>query len=112
VVGDRRRMIVRPRNSGPKTDNTCIVYTARQNLLSPPPARPLTSIHPFEFLDRRDETNMAAVVEDPPHFRATYNDVHNLIRASAQRIQAEFAPDMFIAIGARFLIFEYSPWAE
>jgi hypothetical protein len=48
---------------------------------------------------------MTAVVEDPPHFRATYNDVHN-------RIQAEFAPDMFIAIGARFLIFEYSPWAE
>jgi hypothetical protein len=39
--------------------------------------------------------------EGPKHYRATYNDVHNLIRASAGKIQAEFKPDMFIAIGAR-----------
>jgi hypothetical protein len=36
---------------------------------------------------------------EPEHFRATYNDIHNLIRARAPTIQAEFKPDMFIAIG-------------
>jgi hypothetical protein len=36
---------------------------------------------------------------EPEHFRATYNDIHNLIRARALTIQAEFKPDMFIAIG-------------
>lgn len=34
----------------------------------------------------------------PEHFRVTYNDVHKLIQASAERI-AEFKPDMLIAIG-------------
>ena len=38
--------------------------------------------------------------QEPEHFRVTYNDVHNLIRASAAKI-AEFKPDMLIAIGAR-----------
>jgi hypoxanthine phosphoribosyltransferase len=42
--------------------------------------------------------------EEPPHFRATYNDIHNLIRARAPQIQAEFRPDMFIAIGACALL--------
>ena len=37
--------------------------------------------------------------QEPEHFRVTYNDVHNLIRASAAKI-AEFKPDMLIAIGA------------
>ena len=36
--------------------------------------------------------------QEPEHFRVTYNDVHNLIRASAAKI-AEFKPDLFIAIG-------------
>ncbi|KIP10041.1 hypothetical protein PHLGIDRAFT_66461 [Phlebiopsis gigantea 11061_1 CR5-6] len=35
---------------------------------------------------------------EPQHFRATYNDIHNLIRARADQI-AEFKPDMLIAIG-------------
>lgn len=34
------------------------------------------------------------------HFRITYNEVHNLIRSSARKIQEDFKPDMFIAIGA------------
>lgn len=38
--------------------------------------------------------------EEPPvHVRATYNDVHHLIRASASSIQSTFHPDMLIAIG-------------
>ncbi|OAX43918.1 PRTase-like protein [Rhizopogon vinicolor AM-OR11-026] len=36
---------------------------------------------------------------EPAHLRATYNDVHNIIRASAVKIASEFNPDMFIAIG-------------
>jgi hypoxanthine phosphoribosyltransferase len=36
---------------------------------------------------------------EPEHARVTYNDVHNLIKASAAKIQQEFKPDMFIAIG-------------
>ncbi|KAI0675548.1 PRTase-like protein [Trametes maxima] len=39
-----------------------------------------------------------AALQEPEHLRVTYNDVHNLIRASAQKI-AEFKPDMLIAIG-------------
>ncbi|THH03136.1 hypothetical protein EW146_g10501 [Bondarzewia mesenterica] len=35
---------------------------------------------------------------EPEHLRATYNDVHNLIKNSASKI-AEFKPDIFIAIG-------------
>ncbi|TBU30649.1 PRTase-like protein [Dichomitus squalens] len=35
--------------------------------------------------------------QEPEHFGLTYNDVHNLIRASAAKI-AEFKPDMLIAI--------------
>ncbi|KAI0343221.1 PRTase-like protein [Trametopsis cervina] len=37
-------------------------------------------------------------MSEPQHFRVTYNEVHNLIRQSAQKI-AEFKPDLFIAIG-------------
>ena len=36
---------------------------------------------------------------EPEHFRVTYNEVHNLIRASAAKI-ADFKPDLLIAIGA------------
>ena len=35
------------------------------------------------------------------HLRATYNDIHNLIRASADKI-ATFKPDLFVAIGSYF----------
>ena len=38
-------------------------------------------------------------MSEPVHIRATYNDIHKLIRARAQQI-AEFKPDMLIAIGA------------
>ncbi|OSX64285.1 hypothetical protein POSPLADRAFT_1039355 [Postia placenta MAD-698-R-SB12] len=37
---------------------------------------------------------------EPEHLHMTYNDIHNLIRAAADRI-AEFKPDMLIAIGGR-----------
>lgn len=40
---------------------------------------------------------MAAHTE-PDHFRVTYQDVHNLIRESARKIEA-FKPDIIIAIG-------------
>jgi hypoxanthine phosphoribosyltransferase len=33
------------------------------------------------------------------HLRVTYNDIHNIIRATADKIESEFKPDMFIAIG-------------
>ncbi|RPD64408.1 PRTase-like protein [Lentinus tigrinus ALCF2SS1-7] len=36
--------------------------------------------------------------QEPEHFRITYNEVHNLIRASAEKI-AQWKPDMLIAIG-------------
>ncbi|KAF9245248.1 phosphoribosyltransferase-like protein [Melanogaster broomeanus] len=35
---------------------------------------------------------------EPEHIRATYNDIHNIIRASAEKI-APFKPNMLIAIG-------------
>ena len=35
------------------------------------------------------------------HLHVSYNDVHNIIKASAQKIQEEFGPDMLIAIGMR-----------
>lgn len=37
--------------------------------------------------------------EAPVHVRATYNDIHRLIRAAAGPIQSTFRPDMLIAIG-------------
>lgn len=40
-----------------------------------------------------------AATHEPEHLRVTYNDVHNLIRRSAEKI-AEFKPDLLIAIGA------------
>ncbi|RDX54246.1 PRTase-like protein [Lentinus brumalis] len=39
--------------------------------------------------------------QEPEHLRITYNEVHNLIRASAAKI-AEWKPDMLIAIGIGF----------
>ncbi|EIW58633.1 PRTase-like protein [Trametes versicolor FP-101664 SS1] len=39
-----------------------------------------------------------AATQEPEHLRVTYNDVHNLIRRSAEKI-AEFKPDLLIAIG-------------
>jgi hypothetical protein len=35
---------------------------------------------------------------EPEHLRATYNDIHKLIRDAAAKI-AEFKPNLFIAIG-------------
>ncbi len=35
------------------------------------------------------------------HIRVTYNDVHKLIAKASQEIQAEFKPDVIIAIGKR-----------
>ena len=40
----------------------------------------------------------SALMAEPEHVRATYNDIHDLIKASAQKI-AEFKPNMIIAIG-------------
>ncbi|KZP11494.1 PRTase-like protein [Athelia psychrophila] len=39
--------------------------------------------------------------DGPEHLRATYNDIHDLIKASAAKI-AEFKPNMIIAIGHGF----------
>ena len=36
---------------------------------------------------------------EPEHLRATYNEIHNIIKRSAEKI-AEFKPNMLIAIGA------------
>jgi hypothetical protein len=36
--------------------------------------------------------------EEPPHIRATYNDIHNIIRDASVKI-AEWKPDMMVAIG-------------
>lgn len=33
------------------------------------------------------------------HLHATYNDIHNIIKASAARI-ATFKPNLFVAIGS------------
>lgn len=35
------------------------------------------------------------------HVRVTYNEVHKLIAKTSERIQAEFKPDVIIAIGKR-----------
>lgn len=44
---------------------------------------------------------------EPEHLRATYNEIHNLIKVSAGKIQKEFAPDMFIAIGMSLRVRSY-----
>lgn len=44
-------------------------------------------------------------MEEPPHLKATYNDVHNIIKATASTIASEFKPDMFIAIGMQPALF-------
>lgn len=36
---------------------------------------------------------------DVPMLRLSYNDVHNAIQKTAAKIKADFAPDLFIAIG-------------
>jgi hypoxanthine phosphoribosyltransferase len=43
---------------------------------------------------------------EPEHIRVTYNDVHNTIKRSAERIN-QFKPDLVIAIGRGILI-EYA----
>ncbi|OAX40012.1 PRTase-like protein [Rhizopogon vinicolor AM-OR11-026] len=43
-------------------------------------------------------------MSEPVHLWATYNDIHNIIRATADKIASEFKPDMFVAIvGGGFL---------
>ncbi|KAG9124923.1 hypoxanthine-guanine phosphoribosyltransferase [Ceratobasidium sp. 392] len=37
--------------------------------------------------------------EHDGHLRATYNEIHTLIGSAAQKIEKEFAPDLFVAIG-------------
>jgi hypothetical protein len=39
---------------------------------------------------------------EPEHVRATYNDIHDLIKASSEKI-VEFKPNMIIAIGTYLL---------
>lgn len=36
---------------------------------------------------------------EPEHLHATYNDIHNLIKVSADKIAA-FKPNLFVAIGS------------
>ena len=38
------------------------------------------------------------MASEPQHFRVTYNEVHNLIKRSAEEI-SEFKPDIIVAIG-------------
>ena len=51
---------------------------------------------------------MATEVE---HLRVTYNDVHNIIKKSAEKIN-EFKPDLVIAIGMEILISDASHFSE
>ncbi|CCO28438.1 hypothetical protein BN14_02433 [Rhizoctonia solani AG-1 IB] len=37
--------------------------------------------------------------EHDGHLRATYNEIHALIGKAAERIEKEYAPDLFVAIG-------------
>lgn len=48
-----------------------------------------------------------AMATEVEHFRLTYNDVHNIIKKSAEKIN-EFKPDLVIAIGREILI-SYAP---
>ena len=41
---------------------------------------------------------------EPEHIRVTYNEVHNIIKKSAEQIK-EFNPEILIAIGTGNLIF-------
>jgi hypoxanthine phosphoribosyltransferase len=38
------------------------------------------------------------MTSEPPHHSLTYNEVHNVIKRSAEEI-AEFKPDLILAIG-------------
>jgi hypothetical protein len=50
------------------------------------------------FKLRTTTTHCLAIMAAPEHVRATYNDIHDLIKASSEKI-AEFKPNMIIAIG-------------
>ncbi|KAF8511842.1 hypothetical protein BU17DRAFT_77478 [Hysterangium stoloniferum] len=39
------------------------------------------------------------------HVRPTYNDIHNLIKDISEKIAAEFAPDLLIAIGTVLVLY-------
>jgi hypothetical protein len=41
---------------------------------------------------------ISPMASEPQHFRVTYNEVHNLIKRSAEEI-SEFKPDIIVAIG-------------
>jgi len=45
------------------------------------------------------------IMAEPEHVRATYNDIHDLIKVSAEKI-AEFKPNILIAIGALGILLE------
>ena len=44
---------------------------------------------------------LSLAMGEPEHIHATYNDIHNLIKASADKIAA-FKPNLFVAIGLYF----------
>lgn len=48
-----------------------------------------------------------AMATEVEHLRVTYNDVHNIIKKSAEKIN-EFKPDLVIAIGREILISDAS----
>jgi len=41
-------------------------------------------------------------MSEPEHVRTTYNDIHNIIKASAGKISEQFKPDLLIAIGSYY----------
>ena len=55
------------------------------------------------FLSLFQVSEITTMVHEPEHIRVTYNEVHNIIRDSAKKIQ-EFKPDMLIAIGDQLFL--------
>merc|ERR1711939_1030530 len=50
-------------------------------------------------LPARDYSTASTMSVDDGHLRVTYNEIHKLIGAAAERIKNEFNPDLFVAIG-------------
>ncbi len=44
------------------------------------------------------------------HFRITYNQVHNIIKRSAEQIN-QFKPDLMIAIGRQIMVSRLLPFS-
>ena len=77
-------------------DEIIVLSRSRSSVRTPVfPFRLLAArTRPFEFSPLKPDK-----MSEPEHHRVTYNEVHNLIRVSADKIAA-FKPDMLIAIGA------------